>query len=670
MKKYCFIICMAFFLACDREEITPRSNPQFSVAFIQDISETGVEFAANIYDFGSAEIIEYGFVYGTASNPRVEYSELVKMEGKPDKFFSLKAVHSMVKGQKYNVAAYIKTTEIVVYSASVSFTSQGSTGFIFEKLEMKDPLYFGDTITVWGSNFSRQISLYQFYIQDTKASIFEVNENNFKVKIPDMFDFPKDPNKPLDFEIRVADKTIKISEKVNFRIPSFLMEPVSFNYIDTLTIEGEFFDSKEILLNYSDGNTSYNIVPIFVSSNKIVFSPRVKFKTLEPEFNLTIRQRSYSFKNFTINQSEIKDDTFLNQSLYTSINIDVINPNLFHGSIHRLHILGTVNSFLDPIKWENGSFTYRISPSSNIIYPRNLKLKLATLGYYSEREVVFSVTDAALRHMEASLTINNSRGISHEDRGYIFLQEDIRIVDPLVKTVSMIATVPDSNFPAAFFLLKHPKGKMYIAGNNKNGDRVMHSFDPLTNSVVFLGNIPSNVRYPNAAYLTDRYLYFEGIYSTYSFVTNRWSDFEETYRFDLQTSEWLKLDNVNEHLENSYNWKSFYFEGNLYSFSRDKVTRRLRLQRFDPTIERWQEIMNYTNHEGIMDVSVIGDYVYYSTFSSHGSVFRINMRNFIRERVSNINFNFNNHLSFQSGNKIYHYLNSFFYEFDPEYFTY
>jgi len=666
MKNYFYLFCSLLLMACEKDEIKPRTNPQFSVAFIQDIDETGVEFAANIYDYGSVEILEYGFVYDMNSNPRVDRSELVKAEGRPDTFFSMKALHSMVKGQKYNVAAYIKTTESVVYSAIMTFVSEGSTGFVFEKFEMPEPLYFGDTITVWGKNMSRHPSLYQFFIQNAKADIIEVNEDNFKVKIPNVFVFPRAPDLPLDFQIKVADKILKISEKVKFKAPIFIIEPTNFDYIDTLTIRGQFLESNEVLIRYVANNTSYNIAPLLTTSEEIVFLPRVHFKSLEPEFTLTIRGETYSFKNFKINPTEIKAGQNFNQLLYSPFSIKVTNPNPYFPQIHRLYSPAISNLNLIPTRIEKGFITYQISSSSNGFYPRNLKLAINTLEHITDR-IEFSANDAGLKYMGASLSIENSRGISHAGKGYLFLKEEIKVVDPTVRTIDKVATIPDSNHPAALFLIKHTTGKIYMGGYNRNGDRVLRSFDPVTKSVVLLGAIPSNVKNPKAAYVTDRYLYYEGTYSTYSFITNRYSDWEEAYRFDLQTSEWQKLDNENDHLGNFFYWRTFTFEGDLYTFRRDPSDGSLKIQRFDPSTERWQVLYTYSYNGDIFEVFVLGEFVYYNV---QGSKYRVNLRNWEREKVSNINFYFSNHLSFQSGSKFYIYASPFFYEFDPEFFTY
>lgn len=664
MKNYFYLFCSLFLIACEKEEIKPRTNPQFSVAFIQDIDETGVEFAANIYDYGSDEILEYGFVYDGTSTPRVEYSETLKQEGMPDTFFSMKAVHTLIKGKRYNVAAYIKTKKRTVYSAMLPFTSEGSTGFIYEKIDMPEPLYFGDTVTVWGSNMSRDPSFYQFQIQGVAAKVIEVNERNFKVILPALFDFPAD-DFPLNIEVRVVDKIFKITQKVEFKSPIFIIEPTNFDYVDTLTIRGELLDSKEVLLQYVDANSSHNIIPISVSGEKVVFKPKVRFTSLEPKFILTIRGKSYSFNNFKINPTELIAGQEFNQSHNSTVSIEVNNPNPYYPDIHSLYLPGAEDKLLYPSKVDKNFISYKLNQYVDVIYPRRYNLGMITYNYKSKENIAVNLTDAAVKFLRAPLFNPYGRSISYKGKGYIFVFSDILVMDPVVKKVEkLISLYPNSYHSLSYLFLKiHPSGKMYMGGFDRDGNdfAVMRSFDPHTNTVEFLGRIPAKFQLPRAVYITDRYLYYEGT----SYYTNEHVD--ERYRYDLQTGEWQLLNETNSFHNDRSDWYTFSYESKLYSFRREPSTGNHQLQLFDPSTERWLVLYTYPYTGIIMEIFTWGDYVFYNDGSGK---YRVNMRNWKREKVTNIAPIFTNLMSFQSGNKIYHYTYPFFYEYDPEFFTY
>jgi hypothetical protein len=160
------ILSVSLFSGCQKEEdVKPATNPRFSVAFIQEIDESGVQFAANVFDHGSDEILEYGFVYSQTAVPLVEKDEVVRESGKPGQVFELKGIHSMKVGNQYQVAAFMKTSKGIVYSKVISFISKGSLGFIFSEFVSPDLVYFGDTVVVKGSNFSKSLSNYRVMVQ-------------------------------------------------------------------------------------------------------------------------------------------------------------------------------------------------------------------------------------------------------------------------------------------------------------------------------------------------------------------------------------------------------------------------------------------------------------------------------------------------------------------------
>src|SRR5690606_21236921 len=104
--------------------------------------------------------------------------------------FSLKATHSMVAGETYHVVAYLKTGETVIFSQPYGFKSQGSTGFIFDKFEHKEKVYFGDTIKVLASNLSQNTSQYAVHFDHLPVALGEITEGYFTFIIPSYF-----PNK-------------------------------------------------------------------------------------------------------------------------------------------------------------------------------------------------------------------------------------------------------------------------------------------------------------------------------------------------------------------------------------------------------------------------------------------------------------------------------------------
>lgn len=275
-----FLLLVIFGMnACEEAELSPRTNPRFSVAFVQDIDDTGAQFSANVYDFGSEPIDEYGFLYSADAEPRFGNSEVIKAAGKPEKVFSLKATHSMVSGQTYHVVAYLKTGETVIFSLPYQFKSLGSTGFIFEKFEHKEQTYFGDTIKVHASNLSQNSSQYSVYFDRLPAAIGEITEDYFTFIIPSYF-----PDKvswswemPFHISIEIAKKKMEFEVPLPFATPEFHHLPLQ--YIDfggTVGLKGRYLGDNQLSIYTSieaGDSYGYNATIIYKGDDSIAFRP-------------------------------------------------------------------------------------------------------------------------------------------------------------------------------------------------------------------------------------------------------------------------------------------------------------------------------------------------------------------------------------------------------------
>ena len=78
---------------------------------------------ANVFDYGSDEIIEYGFIFNSRSQLDIEKDEVVKESGSPGKSFTLMSNYSLDQSKTYYVKVFIRTNKAVVYSDVISFKS-------------------------------------------------------------------------------------------------------------------------------------------------------------------------------------------------------------------------------------------------------------------------------------------------------------------------------------------------------------------------------------------------------------------------------------------------------------------------------------------------------------------------------------------------------------------
>ena len=307
MKRHLiFIGLLVFFLlsACEQEELSPRTNPRFTATSIKSIDETGVEFACNIYDFGSEEIIEYGFLYSLNDYPIMENSEVISQVGKPENQFSLKVEQSLIKGANYAVVAFIQTSTERVYSKPIGFVSQGAPGFTFEKLEYKNPVFYGDTITVKGNRLSKLTEKYAVTFQNQEAKVINIEESSFKFIVPEFYDFNTSGNGPdyFDITLQVLDKTISMNVNIPFHAAEFeKRDPQLIDYGGSVEIHGNYLKDANLKIVTSDAilESIYwtNVTIEYVGNDKIVFKPRTSYSETNQYLTLEIRGKFYSLGN-------------------------------------------------------------------------------------------------------------------------------------------------------------------------------------------------------------------------------------------------------------------------------------------------------------------------------------------------------------------------------------
>ncbi|MFC5624424.1 hypothetical protein [Algoriphagus winogradskyi] len=121
---FLLIFSLLFFSCNDKENVLPRTNPRFSTPSVQVINQSEVEFIAQVYDYGSDEIIEYGFVFNNRSQLEIGKDQVVKGSGRPEKSFRLVSNHSFEISKTYYVVAFIKTNKSVIYSQAIPFNSK------------------------------------------------------------------------------------------------------------------------------------------------------------------------------------------------------------------------------------------------------------------------------------------------------------------------------------------------------------------------------------------------------------------------------------------------------------------------------------------------------------------------------------------------------------------
>lgn len=170
-------------LNCEKDaEVQPKEYP-YVITNSPGINSEGAEFSADITDIGNQEILKYGFVWSTESNPTIQdYNKL--FEDKASKGIYTCTVNSgFAKGNTYYVRAYILTDKYEVYGNVKSFISLGSLPPVIDDFEPKSgPI--GTRVVIEGKNFALSKTGNSVKFGNVDVIVDSVSENKLVVIIP------------------------------------------------------------------------------------------------------------------------------------------------------------------------------------------------------------------------------------------------------------------------------------------------------------------------------------------------------------------------------------------------------------------------------------------------------------------------------------------------------
>lgn len=130
MKKkliICIIVSLPFLISCKKDaELVTKEYPVIETQAVSVIDSDGVTFHGEFVDIGLSPITEYGFVFSTFE-PSIENSDtLIIASDATGGAFSKSTSENIAGNILYNVKAFAKTDNHVIYGNNVEFLSKGS----------------------------------------------------------------------------------------------------------------------------------------------------------------------------------------------------------------------------------------------------------------------------------------------------------------------------------------------------------------------------------------------------------------------------------------------------------------------------------------------------------------------------------------------------------------
>lgn len=667
-------------VSCQKDEdVKPATNPRFSVAYVQNIDASGVEFAANVYEFGSEEILEYGFVFSRNLNPKLETADIVRQVGKPDNVFKLTADYAMQEGMEYFVAAFIKTNRSIVYSEQIKFTSKGSLGFIFESISASDGVYFGDTITVHGRNFSRVSSNYRVQISGFNVGVIDPTDSQFKIVLP--YEFPFSSDKPsegaITFLINISGKELNVDWVLNFREPEFEnLEIQEISFSDRAEIRGKYLRSESVKVLYkNDGGTVFELPIDSYTDDKIVFKPLGRFDENIPEFNVLIRGKTYQLQNLIkLKSTNIEPGQKI--EIQPSYYLEIAGSNflLSNKDWNRFYIEDSDLSYEISHVLEN-SITISLSPGNSGYFPREVNIYANNAGqlsnhFVSVKNIYHTIPFFRLNHIPNNELKWNS-SVSGKDHAYVFSRTGIFKFSQKERTLKLVhLPVDDRTNLGDIFAVENLKNQIFIGGL-RMVDAVdyqieIYHFNPATNDLIKIPTIPTKAIRPSAVYATDRYLYYEG-----GFIGLPPSDLEslDKWRYDLIDRKWEKLDSATEAKGIYHKYQTYWYQNVLYKIGQEGFFENQSIYRFREDSESWSLVKTFSFGDEIINPvpRISGDYLF---ISANYRIIRVNLIDFSESSTMNSDYTLRHRDAFMVGGRMYTSTEPFIYETDPSYFKY
>jgi len=658
------LLLIAFIVfSCENESLSPRINPQFGIALIQEVSASGVQFGATIYEFGSEPIIEYGFVFSPLGDPKLHNADFVRGTGTPERYFELEANSSLEKGRTYFVAAYLKTENATLYSKEVSFQSQGSEGFLVESVEW--PLLFKgveERVRIKGEKFSSIKSNYSAEINGIKMDVELIDSENFEIIIPEDFHLRiAGQNVPTAMKVRIAGKEFFGVYNSRFVEPSFdQAELKSLTFTDTFQIEGQNLLFAPIELTV-DG------VPrdiISIDSEKLTFqaynvSNPPANSTKSPVISMKARGLSYELgKLYTLKAPEI-DNTSVRLSKSSRL---VLNGRNFIPSVVNFNNL--IDQYGEKFGDLIGASPNQVQYGISLIPNRKLNLKIKNFDLYSN-PVSVEITDPLIPLRKGPKEISNfsQKGIVISDMGYYINNTGLYELGFEYPFASK--KVGDVPFPENYFFEKIDD-KILIGGGAFSPLTIrkeIYLFDPKTKQLEQLSELPEGLLGFNVVYKVDNKLFFErGV----RFEGSGQRTTQENWVLDLSSSSWTRLSDSSWGLNSIVRY--FNHKNQLYSLLPDVQRGIITLGKKNFVTQEWEivrENIGLRSGAFIHQPVQIGDFSY---FIDEGGIDRLDLRS---GEVDYFQVNTGNRLnsssSFNLDEKAFLGVDFYLYEFDPSY---
>ncbi len=600
---------------------------------VTNIDSTGATFHARISDLGNLNIINYGFVWSTESNPDIDNSEKYIITDVPTTGIISEKISTTLKDTvTYYVRAFIRNDNYITYGKEVTFTSLGSSAPEITDFYPKTG-NINDTLFILGNYFSYIAKNNTVYIGNYKADVINAVQDTIAIQVPSSLD-------TLSSIISVSI----FNNEVEFSDPFNLIPPVLDSFNDTIgtygsqiTIEGNnflsnqeslkvFFDSVQSEITNVENESLTVIVPDSLNTKKCTISVSMN--------NLCVNTTD----SFTLEPISIID--FSPKVITTGETITLTGNNFSSILENNIVMIGGVKAEVTNASAQELEVTVPLQDDK--IYPeRNVTVSIEVAQnkrIYSDSLLIndqwFRRNDCPLDYYPGDYTIATNNAVVINNKAYIGLcnSDILYSFNPENNKWNQLTTFPGET--RIYGVMIAIDNKLYFGmGYNAQSYNDFWEYDPELNTWDEKEEFPGSARYWVASFSIDNYGYvgtgnFTRIFYKYDPTVDEWSEIEpisftdrngrykgiqyavgvtiqsegyvglgdvafqgdendQFYKYNPSTSEWTKINNFPVHAQyGHYGGIAYSYENEGFFKSNDYPDK---LWKYNSTTGLWSE---------------------------------------------------------------------------------
>lgn len=545
MKKY---LVLFLFLLSLGSCLDHFFAPLIITGAVTNVDKEGAVFHAKITDLGNNDIAEFGFVWDTIPDPKVEHAEKYIFHNRAQVGnYEAKISTCLITLKTYYVRAFIRSGNVITYGEETSFISQGGK---LPEITSISPILgnLADTLVIAGKYFSARG--YAVKINEIETEIIKSNQDSIYIRIPSSL-----TRKNSAISVTNLNQTITAKDSFTLITPVISsFDAKTGTYGEAVTITGKnfmenpssvhvYFDKILTTHQIINDQTIRAIVPNELNKANCTISVGMNNQTTE------------SAEKYSLSPVEVTD--FSPKTAFTGGTITI-----------------TGNNF-SPIAGNNRVYIGGVLARTNSVSKNSLTvtLSLQYTGVYESRNATVKVdVGGNISAFNDKLLINDKwfRRANAPSELY---------------TVSSVCSTCDpsyDNYNANCFTI----GKTaYIGLHNK---KEFWAYDTDKNSWRKLKDFPGTPRMYGTGFVYGNKIYFGTGMTSKQIPMNDW------WEYDISTNSWVEKNNFPISTYKSVGFSNddgcFMTNGYIYNKTPEYITYSLQALKYDPENDSWSNL--------------------------------------------------------------------------------